>query len=976
MKQIIHLTLILFPILGTIYAAEPVKPAKAPDKPWTEPPVVEPKYDGTPVAAPEGATILFNAKGTELWMKVPGKADAGKTNAVSWKLENDYMEVVPSSGMIQTTKPFITSGHLHIEWATPAEVKGTGQGRGNSGVFIEGLPEIQVLDSFNNKTYFDGQAAAFYKRRPPLVNACRGPGLWQCYDIHIKRATVEKGKVVKPATATVYHNNVLVQDGFEFSNPTQAGILKLQDHSNPVRFRNIWFLPTPTGAQTIESLRAGFETPPKGTGTTTLWWLKGKLTKEEIRAQLLNLRDKDGFGGVAPLPMLSKGVPTDPAYLTNEYFDMYGYILDTAKELGMTVVFYDDNDFPSGRAGTLMAEKYPDDLLKYLARGTNTVIGPAEAVIKVPEGRLMSVVAKNLETGERRVVTSEAHLMSAAEVSSVRWSAPAGRWEVQAFVCATAPRKFLVDYLDPQAVKKFMGLTYDRFYERFPAHFGTTIRMTFYDDLSVYQAPDDLIWTPSFNETFQKRFGRSPEALYPALWEDMGPETAAARASLYGMRNELFAAGYPQEVEKWCAKRGMHGAGHPAGAYDPNPLQLCGDGILFYKYQSVPLTDYIHYYGHGVDGIKIPASAANNFDRDTVVCEIYGNFHQKLPNDSNMLYRAAMEMYVRGINYLLPHGTWWDPEKVRIPPEISWRNPAIGPELATYNQWTARCESLLRTGRHVADIAVLYPIDDLEARTCVGPQSGKHGKVPIPGTDYYEISRLLTGEVKRDFTFLHPETVNERCRVEGNEFVLNNTNHWERYKVVILPACRTIRLANLTKLCDFLRNGGRVIATTCLPEQSAEFGCDTEVQKLAKEMFGPQGKGIFLPQADESTLRKALDSLAITWDVRLDNATDIPRVGRKGEEYIEGKEHCLGNRAFAYIHRSVPGAEVYFFCNSSDLEVKADVSLRGTKKLEIWNPHTGTIEPLASKTTDEHGQPVSTFALKLAPLRSLFVVGR
>ena len=211
------------------------------------------------------------------------------------------------------------------------------------------------------------------------------------------------------------------------------------------------------GAQTIESLRGRFAAAPKGAGTTVLWWLNGKHTKEEIREQLLNLRDKDGFGGVAPLPMLRKSAPTEPAYLSDEYFEMYGCILDTAKELGMTVVFYDDNDFPSGRAGTLMAKTYPDDLLKYLARGIATVTGPATAQINVPKGTLMSVVAKNLDTGESRVVTSEAHHMQEAKTSSVSWGTPAGRWNVQAFVCATAPKKFLVDYLDPEAVKKFMG---------------------------------------------------------------------------------------------------------------------------------------------------------------------------------------------------------------------------------------------------------------------------------------------------------------------------------------------------------------------------------------------------------------------------------------------------------------------------------------------------------------------------------------
>ncbi|MHB8897871.1 MAG: glycosyl hydrolase family 2 protein, partial [Thermoguttaceae bacterium] len=619
----------------------------------------------------------------------------------------------------------------------------------------------------------------------------------------------------------------------------------------------------------VEALRSRFVEPPKNAGTTTLWWLNGRLTKEEIRRQLLTLRDRDGFGGVAPLTLFRMKPSTEPAYLSEEYFGMYGEILDTAKELGMSVVFYDDCDFPSGTAGNQMAEKYPDDLMKYLARAKTTVTGPGEAVLPAPGGTLMGVVAKNLETGESRVVTAQAKLQPAVlpvlaggsagfrqppeeesrcelfrvldaqgqtlledrfdgklsdrwegaggstiaqdglhatgcmpmqarglalpakytiearisivrtaaaiafgvkstddlvfwqfnaktrtirphirrggyrglesvpfpfqvnhpyqirlEVdgavvetwidgkrvashkleeagSAVRWTAPAGQWDVQAFVCATAPGKRFVDCLDPKAMSKFIGLTYDRFARQFPSHFGTTVRMTFYDDLSTYHVPECLAWTPSFNEKFQARFGRSPEALYPALWEDIGAETGAARASLYGLRNELFAAGYPRAVQQWCDDRGMVCSGHPAASYRANPLQSPGDAILFYKYQGAPLTDYIHYYGHGIDGFKIPASAAYNFDRCQVVCEIYGNFHQQLPNDAAMLYRAGMEVYARGITDLLPHGTWWDPAKMRIVPEISWRNPEIGPELPRYNRWAARCQPLLQTGRHV-----------------------------------------------------------------------------------------------------------------------------------------------------------------------------------------------------------------------------------------------------------------------------------
>ncbi len=311
-------------------------------------------------------------------------------------------------------------------------------------------------------------------------------------------------------------------------------------------------------------LRERFTSPPPGSGTVTLYWLNGEITKEGIHQQMRAMRDQCGFSGVAPLTFHAMHPPTQPPYLSEAYFDVYGCILDTAKELGMTVVFYDDCDFPSGSAGDQMRQRYPDSLLKYLARGVVTVTGPAEAVIPVPSGELMSVVAKNLDDGQRQAVTQQAtwtdgqrvavHDLGEQQRTAVRWQAPAGRWEVQAFVCATVPNTRLVDYLDPQAVKKLLSLTYDQFEKRFRKHFGTTIRMTFFDDLSAMQAPDCLIWTPTFGQCFQQRFGRSAELYYPALWEDIGPDTAAARVALYSVRNEMFAAGYPGVCEEWCAR--------------------------------------------------------------------------------------------------------------------------------------------------------------------------------------------------------------------------------------------------------------------------------------------------------------------------------------------------------------------------------------------------------------------------------------
>ncbi|MHB8973021.1 MAG: glycosyl hydrolase [Pirellulaceae bacterium] len=750
-------------------------------------------------------------------------------------------------------------------------------------------------------------------------------------------------------------------------------------------------------ADELAGLRAQFVSPPSSAGTVTLYWLNGLITKEGIREQMRALRDQCGFGGVAPLTFHAMNPATQPAYLSEEYFDIYGCILDTAKELGMTVVFYDDCDFPSGSAGDQMRTLHPDSLLKYLARGCARVTGPAEAVIPVPAGVLMSVVARNLDDGSRQVVTEQAswadgpsatagtnaespQSVEEAGRKTVRWNVPAGHWEVQAFVCATAPNTRWVDYLDPQAVRQFIELTYDQFYRRFPQHFGSTIRMTFFDDLAAMNTPDCLMWTPSFRDKFQQRFGRSAEPFYPALWEDIGPDTGAARVALYSVRNEMFAAGYPEVSEAWCAQHGIKSSGHPAASYNPNPLQAPGDAMLFYKHQSYPLTDYIHYYHHGVDGFKVPASAAYNFDQPILVCEIYGNFHQTLPNDSRMLYRAGMECYARGVNYLLPHGTWWDPAKMAIVPEISWRNPDIGPELPRFNQWAARCETLLRGGRHVADIGVLYPIADLESRYCVSEQKPNWGYAPVPGTDYFEIMRLLTGEIRRDFTLLHPETLDNRCRVDGAELLLDNRENWERFKVLLLPACRTVYLSNLQQVKRFYDAGGKVVATTCLPEHSAEFGHDSEVRELTQAMFGPSGHGILVTKPDERSLEQALDGLGLVWDVRVEHAPEIPRVSRDGSdpyvnqsasnpEWYEG-----GNRQFAYIHKVQGSASLYFFANSSAQKITADVTLRGRLPLEAWDPHTGVLSPVEFVHDTSADTEVTRLKVALEPLKTVFFV--
>jgi len=209
------------------------------------PPVVDPGPAGPPVAAPSDAIVLFDGKDLSLWEDVKGEP-------AGWKVEDGHMEVVAKTGSIRTKKGF-GDCQLHIEWATPSAVSGESQERGNSGVFLMDTYEIQVLDSHNNRTYADGQAAAIYGQYPPLVNASRKPGEWQTFDIIFHRPRFgADGKLVEPARMTVFHNGVLVHDNEELTGPTAHKArppykahadklpLSLQDHGNPVRYRNIW----------------------------------------------------------------------------------------------------------------------------------------------------------------------------------------------------------------------------------------------------------------------------------------------------------------------------------------------------------------------------------------------------------------------------------------------------------------------------------------------------------------------------------------------------------------------------------------------------------------------------------------------------------------------------------------------------------------------------------------------------------------
>lgn len=210
------------------------------------PPVVDPGPARDPVPPPADATVLFDGTHLDAWR--------GRDGEAKWTIADGAMQV-NRTGDIETKAGF-GDCQLHVEWCAPTPVKGESQGRGNSGVFFFGRYEVQVLDSYDNPTYADGQASALYGQKPPLVNACRPPGQWQTYDIFFRAPRfAADGSVVAKARVTVVHNGIVTQLDEELLGRTNhrslpdypahgpTGPIRLQDHGDPVRYRNIWLRP-------------------------------------------------------------------------------------------------------------------------------------------------------------------------------------------------------------------------------------------------------------------------------------------------------------------------------------------------------------------------------------------------------------------------------------------------------------------------------------------------------------------------------------------------------------------------------------------------------------------------------------------------------------------------------------------------------------------------------------------------------------
>jgi hypothetical protein len=672
----------------------------------------------------------------------------------------------------------------------------------------------------------------------------------------------------------------------------------------------------------------------------------------------------------------TQGVP----YLSEDYFRLYRIAIQEGLKNNFPLsTLYDEWNYPSGIVGGQFYSKYPELAAKSLELVEKNVTGRAKVELPIPAGIYIGAVMMNRDTHERIDVSNRK-----TKKNALKCRVPKGEWKIMIFCLNDAFRPASqkggsVDYLDREAVAKYIALNFDPYYAHLKEFFGPVIKRTEYDEPSMHLV-DGRMWTPGFNKEFMKKRGYSPMTLYPALWHDIGPDTAAARNALFGFHAELYAENYIGQVAEWCEKHGIKVTGHQDQEEARNPVAITGDLMKVFERQQIPAIDDIYYPGRSLVSYKIVTSAAYNYDRPECFAETYAAYRSLTPVT---WMRTALDQFAMGINI-----------------QLGARPRENGPEL---DRFVGRMSYLLRGGRHVADVAVLYPIAALQAAYAFAspPASSRRGSSPDfyyaleggivpPEIDYMDLGEMLYRGLRVDYTYLHPEVLTGRCSVENQVLVLNNKENREEFRVLILPGGETISADVAKKVLEFYRGGGTIVATRKLPSKSAEFKRDKEVREMTAEVFGISddnpmtaeisvavgdfksyfmngnkagGRGYFLPQPDIQLLNSVLKEADPVRDVDIQEPPTWPV--KTGTAY---------DGALTYLHKVKDGRDIYFFANSTDKPIDAKVVLRGDKNLAIWNPHAGDRQNAEASKSEMAGQPVTTVRLALPPLRSTFFV--
>ncbi|MBQ3065543.1 MAG: hypothetical protein IJC98_04845 [Clostridia bacterium] len=704
--------------------------------------------------------------------------------------------------------------------------------------------------------------------------------------------------------------------------------------------------------------------------------IDGDFSDEENMTALLQSLKKAGYGGIAPIPIADgkDESSTAPAFASDGYFGAYELLLKKAQKLDMQIVYCDDALSPSGSFAGSVKQKYPD-ACAYILKMYEYVCASGEVTHRKLDtnGITLSLTAYEVDTGECIDLRSE------MVGDTLVWNTPHGNWNILQFTCEPNPDSDHVNLLDYNASMKFVELSYKSFTDRFSQYIGKVVKSTFSRELQ-YLSKNRRMWSPDFNEYFFKEFGYDPAPYYPALFFDIGPKTEYYTACFMKCRAQMLVSGFFKAVYDFTSKFDLQSTitlTEPKTAACSN---LIGDALQAAQYEHAVGVDLSHAFMYGFNGIKLMSSAAYNYEKEMVIGQIFNNYTTL---DKKVIYKDAMNAFVRGVNCLMPDAIHWS-DRASVP-SISPRNPLFKDLYPKFTDFLSRCHAMLQGGTHVCDVALLYPIDSLHSNVFFFSTKTEQYEFPevLPFADYISNINSIMNYCAQDLTVLHPDILLKNGRTENGILYLDNHLNPEQYRILVLPAMTITSIRILRFLRDFYDCGGKILATSKLPFKLTEDDdlLRKEAAEIIEYLFGEKedvinyvsdyeihtnekgGMAVFLRSSttdldgtehvEATRIAQVFRKFDVPADIVFERFPRIPNSGALSL-HIPAFRNYLNNGGltsggvFNYLHKRHDNCEVYYISNTTVKDYSGYIDIKGCFDIEEWNPHTGKIRPLSA----------------------------
>jgi hypothetical protein len=779
--------------------------------------------------------------------------------------------------------------------------------------------------------------------------------------------------------------------------------------------------------------RSNFERPPREYGILPFWFLNGKLDPQEMIFQLREFRDK-GMPGI----ILHGRYGLETEYLGETYLDRIQFAVEEAEKLGLQTWIYDEMNWPSGTADQRVLKARPDLAQRYLECINMTVRGPWFTYLTGADSRYLdfekstpvAAFAVRLD-GNQEVIDLTPNL---SFTNVIPWEAPPGNWRLMYIVEKIAD--YYIDAMNAESTAEFLRLGYDPYAGVVNGKMSTQMLGFYTDEPAMHYylsgAENPVVpWTKNMFRRFQERNGYNLRPRLPDLFFDIRPDSARVRYDFYNTITEFYSEAYYQQIHEWCQKNNVLFTGHLL--YEEGLRRLIRvEGNLFKHYRHMDVVGVDHLYP--IIGnrdrpdehvaMKVGSSAAHQLGSPRLLCESFGGIFMDATMQ-RMKWIADWE-YVLGVNLLNPHGfhyTLEGPRKRDWPPSMFYQYPWWH-YYGEFSNYISRLSHLLSGGRHVAKVAILWPMNAMFATYT--PQS--HNALgDRTERDFNTLTDLLL-RLHYDYDYLD-EDVLAGATLEDNTIRVKD----EAHELLVLPPMAHIQLSTLEKMEQFVAKGGRLLGTIFLPSQAftrtdgvtrlvdisarveALFGVNPiETQETfarqkgldivekdhgngktaflrsyalnrqlpmrVQELLGTPGKTEspwFVIESEERTSRYFFASeegerQEITQEVVTEREAVADALSKAIAALIT-PDVVIDNREVFYLHRNNDGQDIYFLVNPTYSVQKAQVSLPGTVQAVRWDPSTGVVQLIAPSRWSEGRTHVE---IELAPVGSAFILTR